>query len=61
MTEQEREIVETLGDIWNLFLKLPVEHPMGRVEFAKNLHALQNHVAARCVFRQLKAEQEQRA
>lgn len=56
MTEQEREIVEKLGDIWNLFLKLPVEHPMARSEFANHVHALQSHVAARCVFRHMTSE-----
>ena len=51
MTEQEQDIVEELGNIWNLYLKLPVEHPMAQSEFCSGIHNLQNHVAARASYR----------
>lgn len=54
MTDEEREIVEKLGEAWNLFCALPVEHPMAQVEFCSGIHALQNHVAARPALRDLK-------
>lgn len=53
MTDEEREIVEKLGEVWNLFLKLPVEHPTAKLEFSAGIHVLQNHVAARPALRNL--------
>lgn len=53
MTDDEREIVEKLGEVWNLFLKLPVEHPTANLEFSAGIHVLQNHVAARATLRDL--------
>ena len=53
MTDNEREIVEKLGEVWNLFLKLPVEHPTANLEFSAGIHVLQNHVAARPALRDL--------
>ena len=56
MTDQEREIVEKLADVWDLFYALPVEHQMANIEFAAGIHALQNHVAARPALRDLNGE-----
>lgn len=53
MTEEEREIVEKLGDVWNLFLKLPTEHPTANLEFSAGIHVLQSHVAARPALRDI--------
>jgi hypothetical protein len=54
MTKEELEIVALLGDVWNLFLKLP---PIGKVgasptdndarEFIVAIHTAQNIVLSR--------------
>lgn len=54
MTKGELEILEKLGEIWNLFLALPIEHPMARSEFCTGVHTLQNHVAARPAIREIR-------
>lgn len=57
MTDEERAIVEKLGDVWNMFLGLPVEHQTANLEFSAGVHALQNHVAARSAYRTLSLPQ----
>lgn len=34
LTSEEQKIAQLLGDAWNLYFTLPVEHPMGRDDFA---------------------------
>ena len=46
-----------LGDAWNEYLKLPIEHPMEQKEFCSAIHACQNMVLARCGVRALKSTQ----
>lgn len=58
MTDAEKEIVEKLGEIWNLFLKLPVEHPTANLEFCAGIHGLQHHIAARPALRILNKRDE---
>ncbi len=47
MTDEEKEIVESLGRVWNAFVALPVEHDMDAVEFCRIIHAAQEKVLAR--------------
>ena len=56
MTDEERAIVEKLGEVWELFLALPIEHPMARTEFCSGIHVLQRQVASRPAFRNLNKE-----
>ena len=57
LTDQEAKVAQLLGDVWNEYLKLPIEHPMGQKEFCSAIHACQNIVLARCGVRALKATQ----
>ena len=57
LTDQEAKVVQMLGEAWNEYLKLPIEHPMGQKEFCSAIHACQNIVLARCGVRALKATQ----
>ena len=57
LTDQEAKVARMLGDAWNEYLKLPVEHPMGQSEFCSAIHACQNIVLARCGVRALKSTQ----
>ncbi len=53
LTSEEQKIAQLLGDAWNLYLTLPVEHPMGRDEFCRAIHHCQNMVLARPAIRAL--------
>ena len=57
LTDQEAKVAQMLGDAWNEYLKLLVEHPMGQKEFCSAIHACQNIVLARCGVRALKSTQ----
>lgn len=48
LTEQEARVARLLGDLWNEYLQLPVEHPMEREEFCKAVHVCQDIVLSRC-------------
>lgn len=54
VTEQERIITRMLGDVWNLFLQLPKEHPMQDTEFCMAIHRCQDMVFARSGIRAAK-------
>lgn len=54
VTEQEYQIARMLGDVWNLFLKLPKEHPMQNQEFCMAIHRCQDMVLARAGIRAIK-------
>ena len=30
LTDKEAKVAQMLGDAWNEYMKLPIEHPMGR-------------------------------
>lgn len=57
MTDAERKIIEALGDIWNQYAALPVQHPMDHQEFCTGVHRLQEKVAARPALRTIRKEQ----
>lgn len=54
VTEQEYMIARMLGDVWNLFLKLPNEHPMQNQEFCTAIHRCQDIVLSRAGIRAIK-------
>lgn len=56
LTEAERAIIMALAEVWNSYVALPEQHPMAQKEFCEGIHRLQEHVAARPTFRQLKEE-----
>lgn len=47
LTPQEREVVEKLAEVWNLFLALPVQHPWDQQEFMHIIHHAQQMILAR--------------
>lgn len=47
MTDDEKEIIDQLAKVWNLFISLPVEHPSDLVEFQTAIHSAQLLVMAR--------------
>ena len=53
MTDDEKRIAILLGEVWNLFLTLPVEHADDTAEFRHGIHALQQMVMARSGRREL--------
>lgn len=52
LTEEERLVLDKLAEAWNLYVKLPVQHPMHQQEFAHAIHAAQRLVMARPVSRE---------
>lgn len=54
----EHRLAQMLGDIWNEYLKLPVEHPCERDEFCKAIHACQDMILARPSVRAISREGE---
>jgi hypothetical protein len=54
MRNEEKELVELLGECWNKFHAMPELHPCDRQEFVFHIHALQNMVYAREGYRQYK-------
>ncbi|TBL68164.1 hypothetical protein [Hafnia alvei] len=58
LTAEEQQVAQILGDAWNQFLALPVEHPAGRDEFCRAIHHCQSLVLARPAIRAL-ADKEQ--
>ena len=47
MTLDEEKVLMMLAEVWNEFLKLPVEHPMEQQEFCSSIHVCQNMVLSR--------------
>lgn len=54
MTSEERKVLDSLIETWNLFIKLPVEHRDDNDEFRHGLHDLQRIIMVREVRRKLK-------
>lgn len=53
LTNDERGLVLDLADVWNAFLKLPVEHAMDQQEFCSLIHRCQDMLLARPARRDL--------
>lgn len=49
----ERHIVEALGEVWKLFVLLPVEHPNDSTEFCRIIHEAQEKVLSRPARREM--------
>lgn len=47
ITDEEKRLTQLLGDIWNAYLELPVEHPMDRAEFCGMIHGCQEKILMR--------------
>lgn len=58
LTEQEEKIANMLGDVFNAYMLLPVEHQMEQREFCQAIHACQNIVLSRPAVRYLKEKGE---
>ena len=50
-TKDEKEILLLTEEIWNRFLKLPVNHPMEVNEIAMKIHDIQRMIISRPTFR----------
>ena len=48
LTDQEAKIAQMLGDVWNEYLALPIEHSMEQQEFCTAIHVCQDKVLGRC-------------
>ena len=48
LTDQEAKVAQMLGDAWNEYLKLPVEHPREQQEFCTAIHICQDKILGRC-------------
>jgi hypothetical protein len=53
MTPDELKCLDLLGEAWNAFVALPIEHESDHREFQHHLHVLQRHIMARSVRRDL--------
>ncbi|EKN6414450.1 hypothetical protein DVQ15_08910 [Yersinia enterocolitica] len=49
----EQRIAQMLGDAWNQYLLLPIEHPSERAEFCRAIHDCQRIILARPAIRGL--------
>jgi len=56
ITALEIKVAQMLGDAWNEYLKLPVEHPTEKAEVCHAIHACQDIVLARCGRRAIHAQ-----
>ncbi|WP_145538273.1 hypothetical protein [Yersinia kristensenii] len=52
LTDEQR-VAQMLGDAWNQYLQLPVEHPSERDEFCRAIHDCQRIILARPAIRGL--------
>lgn len=57
MTEAEKQVVYRLGQVWNMFLLLPVEHDDDLADFRRGIHQLQEKVLARPARREMNGKE----
>lgn len=55
MTDDERKVVEQLGNVWNAFLALPTQHPQDQHEMLHAIHMAQRIIMARPALREMQA------
>ena len=53
MTDAENQALDAVTQAAHLTLTLPEEHPSERMEMAAAFHVIQNHIAARHVWREV--------
>lgn len=58
LTEDEEYIIDKLGEVWNLYLMLPIQHEMEQDEFCRAMHRVQDIVASRPTYRYLSEKHE---
>ena len=58
VTPQEAALADALGEIWNKYLELPVEHYGDQDEFCRYIHILQRQVTSRAGRRAMRVELE---
>lgn len=51
ISEQEKRLLVTLGDVWNEFCRMERQHPDEGVEFRRAIHAAQTIIMARATAR----------
>jgi hypothetical protein len=51
--EQEQKVLDLTARLWNEILKLPVIHPSDRAEYQRDIHDIQNRIAAREYFKRV--------
>ena len=47
LDKTEREVLRLLGDAWDEYLKLPVDHPSHQADFVAAIHSAQRLIAIR--------------
>lgn len=57
MNEEEKKILNKLGEVWNMFNKLPELHPWSKVEFMHKIHDCQYLIMSRPSQRQINQEE----
>ncbi|CNE47899.1 phage-like protein [Yersinia bercovieri] len=53
LSADEQRVAQMLGDAWNQYLQLPIEHPCERDEFYRAIHGCQRIILARPAIRGL--------
>lgn len=57
LTDEEQNLVDALGNVWNKFLELPNEHPCDNQEFCTIIHQAQRMIECRPVRRYMSDKQ----
>ena len=53
LTDNEQNVLNSLGDVWNSFLELPIEHPDDLNDFKYGIHLLQRQIMCRPIRREI--------
>ena len=53
ITPAEQEVLDSLADAWNKYIRLQEQHPEDRTEFMRAIHVAQNIVLARPTCREM--------
>jgi len=51
--KEEAEILKMTAHLWDAILQLPVIHPSDNDEFMRDIHNIQNRIAAREYFKKI--------
>ena len=50
MTDEEKYLLELTIELWNKFLKLPIQHPDDINEFRAKIHDIQRMITCRALW-----------
>lgn len=53
MTEQEKDLIRKTMDVWEDYMRLPVEMPNDQADFCQMIRQIQAHIMCRDVRRQI--------